>query len=156
MDIQTEQMFFGEYVVCQNVIWKKTGAGNTSLEFWRGKISSGDFVGTAKRTLRTPWQNQLKDIIEVTQSTHTPSWCVKVEFGWIWPFRSICSGYFMAREEPPRIQLVSPNTLPKFNSSPLKSYRAPIGKANVFQTPFVQGRADKLWRKYSSYSSRTT
>jgi len=50
---------------------KKTGAGNTSLEFWRGMISSGDFVGTAKRTLRTPWQNQLKDIIEVTQSTHT-------------------------------------------------------------------------------------
>ena len=27
----------------------------------------------------------------------------------------------------------------KFNSSPLKSYRNPIGKANVFQPPFFRG-----------------
>ena len=76
------------------------------------------------------------------KSTHTQLMCQSR----IWPFCSRCSGYFMAREEPPRIQLVSPHTLPKFNSSPLKSYGAPIGKANVFQTPFVQGRAVKLWR----------
>ena len=30
-------------------------------------------------------------------------------------------------------------TLPKLNSSPLKSYRNPIGKANVFQAPWPSG-----------------
>ena len=31
------------------------------------------------------------------------------------------------------------STLPKFNSSPLKSYRNPIGKANVFQPSIFRG-----------------
>ncbi len=34
---------------------------------------------------------------------------------------------------------IFPHTLQKFNSSPLKSYRNPIGKAKVFQPPFFRG-----------------
>ena len=37
----------------------------------------------------------------------------------------------------------------KFNSSPLKRYLAPRGKANVFQLPFSRGEHVKLWGAYT-------
>ena len=40
------------------------------------------------------------------------------------------------------------STLPKFNSSPLKSYRNPIGKANVFQPSIFRGELLNLGGLY--------
>ena len=56
-------------------------------------------------------------------------WNMKIPFG---------MAYFQGRTASFR-----EDTLPKFNSSPLKSYRAPIGKA-CLPTIIFQGRAVKL------------
>ena len=47
-------------------------------------------------------------------------------------------GGVATRDTEPYIYIYIPP--PKFNSSPLKSYRNPIGKANVFQPPFFRGK----------------